>query len=142
MLRQDIVKTARLLMGTPFHHAGRTMGTSGGVDCAGLVVVVARLLNYPVVDQEDGYSRMPDGETLHRLVSRSFDPVIPALRQSGDIGLFWFDRVSKWPQHVGILTDTGIIHSTMDVKRVVETPLSKAMLKRLCHVFKFRGLED
>jgi cell wall-associated NlpC family hydrolase len=63
--RADVVAEARQWRRTPYMHQARMRGV--GVDCAGLVVGVARAVGL-VADSFDvtGYSRQPDGTLLDR----------------------------------------------------------------------------
>ena len=61
MTPEDIIAAARLAIGTPFAHQGRTVGAK--LDCAGLLAHVCQSLGKPVADQ-DGYSRRPSGGLL------------------------------------------------------------------------------
>jgi cell wall-associated NlpC family hydrolase len=61
--RSAIVTAARSWLGTPYRHQHRERGV--GVDCAGLVIGVARQLGIVPADFDvNGYSRQPDGSLL------------------------------------------------------------------------------
>lgn len=138
MFRNDIVSSARSLLGVRYHHAGRS--PKHGIDCVGLLTCVADILNYPYTDLL-GYSNIPDGKLSDRLL-RFLDKVDVENRGPGDVGVFWCDRHTKSPQHVGIFTDIGLIHVDMHTDKVVEHSLSKPMERRLLAVLRFKGLED
>jgi cell wall-associated NlpC family hydrolase len=96
--RQDIVDAAYEQIGTPWVHQGRLPGVA--LDCAGLVIVVARKLGLVPPDFDiNGYQRMPDGSMPHTLrqymVSVRRENMAP-----GDVVSMAFD---KDPQHVGIV---------------------------------------
>ena len=44
--KEDVVREAKTWLGTPFHHQGRLKGV--GVDCAGVIVCVAKELKLKV----------------------------------------------------------------------------------------------
>ncbi|MHC5053633.1 MAG: NlpC/P60 family protein [Planctomycetota bacterium] len=132
----EIIREARTYLGTPFRHQGRLRGV--GVDCVGLVVGVGRALG--ILDHDNtAYPRQPDGETLLAELRAHMDEVTLADVGPGDVLVFWFLRRRRWPQHIGIATDTGIVHTHAHVGRVVEHGLDDAWRARLCHAFRFRG---
>lgn len=130
----DIVAAARGWVGTPFHHQGRVKGA--GVDCIGLVIGVARELG--LLDGYDytAYGRIPNPVVFGRELRANMDPVAgPA---PGCV--LWF-AWSRAPQHVGIVSDTGLIHAFATAGRVVETGLDPQWLARSRGAFRFRGVE-
>ena len=136
--RSEIVETARACLGTPFHHQGRMPGV--GLDCVGLVVVVAKKLEAAYTDMR-AYSMRPDGKTLLEMLR--FNSCLqelssPDAAQSGDVLVFQFIG-PVWPQHVGIRTDKGMIHTYTALKRVVEEPYSDVWRGRATHAFQFMG---
>ena len=70
--RDRIIQTALDYLDTPYHHQGRVKGV--GVDCAGLVICVARDLGLSDYDL-DGYSRHADGVSLLKEFSAHCQPV-------------------------------------------------------------------
>jgi NlpC/P60 family putative phage cell wall peptidase len=134
-LADEIVREARSYLGTPFRHQGRLRGV--GVDCVGLVVGVGGALG--LLDHDNAtYPRQPDGETLLAELRGHLDEVPLADASLGDVLVFWFLRRRRWPQHVGIASACGIIHTHAHVGRVVEHGLDGAWRARLCHAFRFR----
>jgi len=110
--RAAVVAQAREWLGTPYVHQHRAKGVA--VDCAGLVIGVARELGIVAPDFDvNGYARMPDGARLIRECSRFMEPTKPWIAQPGDV------VVGRWevdPQHLGILGDylhggLSIIHA-------------------------------
>lgn len=98
--RFDVVAEARQWLDVPYVHQGRSRA---GVDCAGLVIVVARALGLVAPDFDvNGYARTPDGssllETCDELMTR-----IPLweLRPGNVLVL----RFAQEPQHLGIVGD-------------------------------------
>jgi cell wall-associated NlpC family hydrolase len=132
----DVVAAARQYLGTRWHHQGRN---TAGLDCIGLVIVVAHDLGLSEYDI-CGYSRVPDGRTLRATMERqllqvSRDP------QPGDILLFTFARV---PLHTAIVTDTpsglGMIHAYANVRKVVEHRLDDLWRSRIAGVYTYPGV--
>lgn len=133
-----VIAEARSFVGTRWEHTARLKGVA--VDCVGLITGVADAMGYPYQDFTS-YGVVPNGQLVPRL-SRFLDPA--AGPKPGQIGVFWFDRGSRMPQHVGIFSDhcgLGLIHTYMDVGRVVEHAFDDRWRRRLCHVFEYRGLK-
>ncbi len=136
-IRDDIVKEARTYLGTPFVHQGRLKGK--GIDCIGLIADVGKTLNLINYDNTT-YSRQPDGKFLLAEMNKIFEVVETDKMQSGDIVLFWVKNL-KYPQHVGILTDYGFIHTNSYVGKVVEHRLAEEHRKRIVKVYKYPGVD-
>lgn len=132
MRPSEIVAEARTWLGTPFHHQGRVKGA--GVDCIGLVIGVARDLG--LVDYASpAYGRIPNpvvmGRELraHLLPASAIDPGV----------VLWF-AFAQAPQHVGIVTDSGLIHAYATAGKVVETGLDPQWIARTRGMFRFPGV--
>lgn len=134
----DIVKAARDLIDTPFHHQGRVAGV--GVDCVGLVILVARKLGYVAPDFDfTGYPRYPDGRVLIHQLGLHLIEVTKDKMQVGDIVCVAFD---KYPQHVGIIGDYrhggfSIIHAAGKHGKVIETRLMFTPAMRFVAAYRF-----
>lgn len=134
--RAAVVAEARRWLGTPWVHQHRTHGV--GVDCAGLVIGVARELGLVAPDFDfGGYGRQPDG-TLLAVCDTHMRRIPRAALQPGDVLVL---AMKDQPQHMGIVGDyrhggLSIIHSCAPctgIGRVVETRLMWA------RNFIFRG---
>ena len=119
----DIVTEARTWVGTPYHHQARLKGV--GVDCAGLVIGVARALDLvaPAFDVA-GYARQPDGWSFLAWADQHMSRIPRATMAPGHCVVV---RFGKHPQHIGIVGDylhggLSIIHARVG-KGVVETRL-------------------
>lgn len=144
--RLDVVRVAQEWIGTPFHHCGRVKGL--GVDCAGLLIGVARELGLvsPEFDVND-YGRVPDGSTLTRFCKQYLDPIPKNLLRSGDVLVMAIDED---PQHLGIINDykhggNSLIHAACrrdGVGEVIETRLMWHRRQRFVAAYSFRGLND
>lgn len=123
-IRQQIVEEARTWIGTPFVHQHRTKGVA--VDCAGLVIGVARSLGLVPADFDfQGYSRLPDATSLVAICDQFMERIGRDQMQSGDLLAVRFDQ---HPQHFGLLADyplggLSIIHAASRYGRVLETRL-------------------
>lgn len=143
--RADIVREARLWIGTRYRHQGRVKGV--GVDCIGLVGGVASAVGVPnaaawAADREmHNYARTPDRMLLLRACDRFFDVVpLPAAR-SGDVLLF---ALQEQPRHFAILVDEHrqrIVHAyaLLAARRVVEQglPIARATI---LGAYRFKGV--
>jgi cell wall-associated NlpC family hydrolase len=132
--RVDIVMEARRWLGVRYKHQGRTVA---GVDCAGLIIKVAHNLRVSKHD-ETNYARRPHG---HDLMNSLNTHAIRVQREAlpGDILLFSFQG---FPQHLGIRTDKGIIHSFATARKVVEHTYDNLWRSRLVYVYEFPGVID
>jgi len=130
----DIMNIARTFIGTPHHYQGRLKGV--GVDCAGLIVGVikeAGISDYDFVH----FSRFPKKHLLIREVLKIAKPTKEM--QIGNLCVFWMVK-SDHPQHLGIITDYGIIHTNEDVGKVVEHRFETKWKKRLVGIYKLKGV--
>lgn len=136
--RADVVRVARSYMGTPHHHRGRVPGMA--LDCAGLVVCVARDLGLVAADFDvPEYRPQPDGRTLLEWCERYMTRAPREHMLPGDVLVVKSDA---HPQHMGILGDYrhggfSIIHAAnnADPPRVIETRL--VFTPRLRYVASF-----
>ena len=137
-----VVKAARGWLGTPYLHQGRLKGI--GVDCAGLIIAVARELGLlPPEFDVTGYSRQPDGQLLShcdRHMRRVDEP------QPGDVLITRFDID---PCHLGFAADYHIpghlsmIHALCARSgrgKVIEQRIDASMRRRLVAVYRLPGV--
>lgn len=142
--RADVVAAARGWLGTPFVHQARLR--SVGVDCAGLVIGVARELGLVAADFDvNGYSRAPDGQSLLAWCDQYMARVPQADMRPGDVIVA---RVDVEPQHMGILGDyqhggLSIIHAASAGPRqgVIETRLMFSRSLRFVAGFALPGVD-
>jgi cell wall-associated NlpC family hydrolase len=134
---QDIIHEARTCLDTPWHHVGRVKGV--GLDCVGLIAVVANKFNIPNADLPS-YSRMPDGHTLVNQARKTMREIRLEDAWPGDIPIFCFGR-DKWPTHIGMFTDVGLIHTYTDVKKVTEHCINSWWWERIAYVFRLQDVE-
>lgn len=141
MTRDDVVRVARSFLDVPFHHMGRSRA---GMDCAGLLICVARELGFVPQDFDvPNYLPTPDGSMmgLCGLHMTHVDKM-----QAGDCVVVAMD---KEPQHLGILTDYrhggfAIVHACNSRScvppRVIETRLMFSRAMKYVAAFKFPGI--
>lgn len=132
---REVLSTARRCLGTPFRHQGRVLGV--GMDCAGLIIFVARELGFAGEFFEVPYGRYPNAGTLRSLCDRYLDPI--ARHEPGDIVLMAWQQE---PQHLAIVTDIGIIHSYAAARKVVEHSLDTVWASRIRGSYRYRGIRS
>lgn len=149
----EVVSAARGWIGTRFHHQGRlkaSEGHSGGCDCLGLLVGVARELKLPAKNgmglladfDERGYGHLPDGRRLQAVLR----DVLTAVDEPrpGDVVLF---RLERDPQHLAIVSDyahggLGLIHALAQNRRVVEHGFDALWRERVVEVYRIPLVAD
>lgn len=101
--RADVIASARTYLQTPYRHQHRLKGH--GVDCAGLVICVARDLGLVAPDFDvTGYPREPDGRAMLEICDRFMTRTAMHLLQAGNVLVYRFEE-AKGPQHMGIVGD-------------------------------------
>lgn len=117
--RAEVVAEARTWLGTPFHHQARVKGV--GVDCAGLVIGVARSLDLvPASFDVTGYARNPDGKSLLAFCDEHMHRIERSEMQPGDILVLRWDHD---PQHLGIVGD--YLHGGLSLIHALGVPGDK-----------------
>ena len=146
--REEVIETARMLLGVRYRHQGRVhVGESGalcgpGVDCAGMLLFVGtslRLTDLVVL----GYSPEPEGERFERLLDENADRLERSDHaRPGDILAFDF---GKGIQHVGIVTGRTshwrCIHATRK-RGVHESALEFEYARAKKTAYRIRGVDS
>lgn len=107
-----IVEVARSYLGTPFAHQGRMPGV--GLDCAGVVIAIARELGMVAPDFDiTGYGRTPDGKSLVGWCREHMTEIPKAEMRPGDVLCVAWENI---PHHLAVLVDykyggLAIVHS-------------------------------
>lgn len=140
MTSDDIITTARVSVGVPFRHQGRSLR---GLDCVGLLVFVCGHLGVSVADQE-GYPERPsngllEGAFCEHVASGVLLRIQTAKMQPGD---FLMMRFGREPQHLAILAGDTIIHSYMTVGKVCEHRFDTRWRSRVVSVYRLTGIES
>lgn len=154
--RSQIVARARLYLGVPFVHQGRT---EWGLDCAGLWIRVMTDLGLTDFDFTH-YLREPDGETFDRLMSEHCVRVPLAAVGPGDALLMSYaKRIDSAkapqgidsPQHLAIITEVHgeqayrVIHARAD-RRVEEHDFDERWMRayraRVFRAYSMPGVID
>lgn len=147
--RPAIVAEARAWLDTPWQHQARARGE--GVDCAGLVIGVARALALVPPDMDvSAYTRAPDGSMLDEC-DRWMRRIAPAEAQPGDVLVLRFGGASSPPQHMAVVADyrhggLSIVHAVdhpdRPRARVVEQRLDRATRARVAAAYALPGVDD
>lgn len=127
------LEAARKYIGVKWVHQGRS---SAGMDCLGLIVMAARDIGYKAKEDFTTYGRRPDTNYMLSVLDGYFDRVDAEKASPGDILVFRIPP-SLSPQHLGIKSDIGILHSTFTERKCVEHSLDKAWMRRIHAAFDF-----
>lgn len=143
MTREEIVKEARSWVGCTWQHQACLKGVA--CDCVGLVRGVHGALTGDAfreyMDYPATWHLFKKEERLYNECRRYTDEIPVQDAQPGDLILFRF-RPRFPAHHMAILTEKGtIIHSYMDVGRVVETAYNDEWRAMACSAFRFREVE-
>lgn len=139
MTRDDIVFDARRWIGTPFKHQSRVLDHGG--DCVAMVEWLG--LKYGII--VEGYRTNYGPEPKMREIMQSMiDAGLERLRSIEDRlpGDVLFIQYRKEPQHLGILTPTGIVHGYSGAGCYVETQFNSRLLDGLRSVWRWPGIEN
>lgn len=146
MTGAEIVAAGRQYLGTRWVHQGRSRS---GVDCVGLLVLVARDLGIPHQDVRN-YDRRPAEGQLERILGEQLVAIPRHEVRIGDV-VALEDRQSRQVCHVGILTDGArpfaLLHAWIRMperiqkRGVVEMRLSEDWKKRIRTAYSWPGLE-
>lgn len=130
------VEAARRCLGVRYKHMG--WNPKEGLDCMGLIAFVAQELGH--VPDRGCYGRVPQGDLLRKsLDSQTFlrrlsvSEVRDGL-QPGDILLM---RFAKNPQHVALYCGDTIIHSYLNVEKVVEQRFADVWRSRVLSAYRW-----
>lgn len=138
MTGADVVSAARGHLDTKWVHQGRMQGAA--LDCAGLVIIVARQLGLIPADFDvNGYSRSPDG-TMLEWCDANMQRV-----EALELGAVLTLATAKEPQHMGIVGDYrhggwSVIHAANNAGRVIETRLMFAQNFVLRGIYRLPGV--
>lgn len=135
-MRELIVLEARKWIGTRFHHQGRVLGV--GVDCAGVVGMVGVALG--LIDIDDipkAYAKQPNANEMAKVLDEKMERIPVSEAGIGDVLHFAFDRD---PQHIGIISDIGIIHAYAQARQCVEHSLDDTWKARIRGAYRFKGV--
>lgn len=129
----QVADQALTYLGVPFHHQGRNRF---GLDCAGLVIVVAHDLGISDFDIT-GYKRQPDPMRFLQVCSAHMDQV-----KDIQVGCVLTLRFRGVQMHMGIaLPNSLMIHSLYDHGVITSTiEQGTEWRNRVTSVWQYRGV--
>ena len=137
LTRDAIQAEARRWLGTLFRHQGRS---ADGIDCVGLLVMIARTLDLPH-DDVTGYTRRAKGMGFLEHFHAHLTEIAPAAIAPGDV-LVFVEALA--PCHTGILSGRlgvpHLIHAHGLRGRVIEEPYLGEWPGKLRFAFRFPQL--
>lgn len=144
--RQDVERSARKLIGAPWHHQGRNI--TAGIDCIGGTIFVGVDTGFFTKEQIEeidvvDYGRNPDAySTLIVRLKEVMDEIPLAEAREGDIVAFRMPS-EKLTSHVGILVkgtrEMHLVHSLEATATFEET--YRRWRKLATFAFRFRGIK-
>jgi cell wall-associated NlpC family hydrolase len=135
----SVVTQTRTYLGVRFRHQGRRAGDGpgSGIDCAGLIVLVAQDLGLSNFDFLN-YTKQPYYGTLKKILDDNLEKISVLDLQAGDILLMRFD---KEPQHLAIYTgENTIIHSLLECKKCTEHRYTDVWKQRTVAYYRYKGV--
>lgn len=135
---QCIADTARGYIDVPFSVTGRN---KHGVDCSGLVACVAEELGLFNCNYQDYGINVDPNIMIGKLDDLLDKGNYPCIFELGDIILF---NIVGEPRHLGIVTCVGdtplFVHAYYTMGRVVENRLDNHWQRRICAIYKWKGV--
>jgi len=132
----DIIEVAKGLVGVRYRKQGRN---SVGLDCLGLVIVVAHLNEISDFDTTAYSSRPNVKEFTEGLLKTGCIQIPYSEIAHGDMF-----RISMggWPVHIALYEvdeqqQEWYIHASLDLKQVVRTPLTKEVKASISSVWRY-----
>lgn len=131
----QIIEAARRWLGVRWKHQGRTRS---GIDCLGLIVLVAKELGIADTDEKT-YSRRPDGKELLARFRHEMDEVMLNQIRPADVLMF---ADSLYPCHVGFVSEKHgqlhIIHAHATRRQVLEEKYAYEWPNKARKAFRFK----
>jgi cell wall-associated NlpC family hydrolase len=131
-----VVNEARSYVGTRWVHQGRSRD---GIDCAGLVVEVARVTHGSTFDVRD-YAPQAQDETMLAMCTSLMDRVPLPEIQPGDVVVIRYDN----QRHIAVVGDypapgaLSLIHASSKFGKVVEHRLDSVWRRIIMAAFRLR----
>lgn len=136
--RSEIVRLARLWIGTPYHHQASVRGV--GSDCLGLVRGIYRELHGHEPESLPAYT--PDwaermgAETMAEAARRHLEEKEPADAQAGDVVLFRMKENGP-AKHAAVLSSNDRMIHAWSGHAVAETGFDASWRRRMAFAFAF-----
>ena len=131
-----LVEAAKSLVGTRYRHQGRN---EAGLDCAGLMIVAAKMCGIDHFDTTN-YSNRPNAAEFTREMLRAECTQIP-LAELGHGDLLRLNTAG-WPVHIAIyeVDEAGqewYIHAFLPHRKVTRDPLTPVVQQSISSVWRF-----
>lgn len=146
--RADIVREARSLKDTPFHHQACAKGI--GIDCVGVLRHLGKTLDitgsreFEASVEFMGYGEDPDPALL-RACERFLDTIPRAEVKAGDVLLFKTRYSQGQPKHFGVVTAVDplyMVHAwALGKGKVAENRVDATWERRIVGCYRFRGID-
>ena len=137
LTRNNVLAQVRTYMNVPWRHQGRSML---GIDCAGLVIAVARDLGISQYDIRN-YRREPRPHDFIAAFRANMDEKLIGNRMPGDV-ILMHDR--NFTCHAGFFDIVNgvemVVHAYALRRKVVEEPLH-LFGQNINYCFSYKGLE-
>lgn len=132
-----IVRLARQMIGTPWHHQGRV--PQGGVDCAGVCFCVGWGVGLEMSDFV-AYGPDPHPDVMRAAIADRMDEVAFDDLTPGCVVLVRSRSGSG--QHLGIVVGNDWVHADREVGSVVLQPFPESVRRRMMvAVLRYRGVD-
>jgi len=136
--RSDVVTAARSFLAVPWRHQGRDRD---GLDCVGLVIMVARAIGEGADWLEQPYATFPSERHVRAVLDAHLTPLRGA-PEPGDIALIRWRRTAN---HLAFVTDGGqpfgLLHSYRAMGKVSEHRADSYWRDRIAATYSFRSVE-
>ena len=138
-----ILRVAKSWIGTKFCYYGRVKineQNKGGVDCIGLIMKVGEEVNSTfrgkniISYDKNNYSKFPNFGELKTNLDRYFIPIKKEKAKIGDLIYFNFKNNLE---HIGIISDTGIIHCYIEARGVVEHRIDDYWMNKAIAFYRY-----
>jgi len=134
---QEIISCAKTWIDILYRHQGRSR--HAGIDCAGLIICVAKELGISTFDTK-AYPRIPNIIEFNRQMEKGGCRMIPFTdRANGDIL-----RIAelRWPVHSGLLEidrqgKEWLIHSWRPARKVIREVITKLRFSQISSVWRY-----
>lgn len=142
-----ILKVAKTWLNTKFHYYGRikiNKFNAGGVDCIGLIMKVGEEINAKYDNKNiiyydyNTYSKYPNTNELENFLNKYFIKIEKIEAKIGDLLYFRFENNLE---HIGIISDLGIIHCYIEAKKVVEHILDAYWKEKIIGYYRYNKNE-
>jgi len=136
----QVVAAARSYMGVRWHHQGRSRA---GLDCAGLIICVARDLGLTAFDV-GGYGTSPDGRMSQILRAQCIAQAPGTEPEPAMVAEIRFERE---PQHVALIVPyhlggVALLHAMSRFpRRVTEHRLDAEWRRKIVALYRLPGVE-